>query len=97
MRSQSRLYSASLCTQPKSESQASDVAQHVRRNSLRQVLHLKMRISVSRDGFVPNKYISLPHRHSGNSVDPGTNRFSNLPPLSIPPPPLSTPLKCRQY
>jgi hypothetical protein len=77
--------------QPKRESQASDVAQHVRCNSLRQVLHLKMRISVSRDGFAPNKYISLPHRHSGNSVDPGTNRFSNLPPLSIPPPPTEHP------
>jgi hypothetical protein len=50
-----------------------------------------MRISVSRDGFAPNKYISLPHRHSGNSVDPGTNRLSNLPPLSIPPPPTEHP------
>lgn len=35
-----------------------------------------MRISLSPHGLAANRHISVPQRQSGNSVDPGTNRFS---------------------
>jgi hypothetical protein len=34
-------------------------------------------MSVSSPGFSRNRNISAPHRHSGNSVDPGNSKFSN--------------------
>jgi len=55
----------------------SGVCQTVTCNSWWQVSHLKMRISVPSHGFAPNRCISAPHRQSGNSVDPGSNKFSN--------------------
>ena len=45
-----------------------------------------MRISVSPRGLASNRCISAPHRHSGNSVDSGSNKFSNE---RIPPPPIT--------